>query len=519
MLFAPHCSCLKTCLLNLIKSKVFMGAKILPQLTKSKDGNLLLASCQKNHDGSARFVMMLPPDYAKDPGLALLARCEALYSGYEYPYRSFLDRHLMSGDLFIDVGAHFGIYSLSAASAPCGDVSVVAIEPDPRNSRVLKLWAKLNQRDNQIEIVKAACGLDTGSTKLWSFSTMGHQTGALPPKEVTTAAGADIEMTSIDKLLAEREGLSKRRTFIKVDVEGGEPAVLDGADEALKSGKIAAIILEKSMAYGKRNSLKEFHRVLERLLELGFRFLWFPHIHMPGVLMPWVPGNETGNILAIAPSLIEAVEADPVYDSCFKPYPPPPPSLSDYEKRPYDRTARVRFTKSIIKSKATDGWRWCRPPNLVQGAEMRSSTVLPYLLRTGSLIDVGAGTMALFRKLPISVKYTPLDIVRFSKNTVIADLNQNQFPRGYWDMATLLGVLEYIHDVDRLLARLRKSAGRLYITYHGVPSNLSCDHEDRRACGYVNDHSEKELVAKLSSTGWEIIKSKNINGVFLLCAR
>jgi len=235
--------------------------------------------------------------------------------------------------------------------------------------------------------------------------------------------------------------------------------------------------------------------------------------------MPWISGDETGNILAIAPSLIEAVEADPVYDGYFKPYPPPPPSLSDVKERPYDRHARASFTKSIMKAKATDGWRWCRPPNLVQGAEMRASMVMPYLLRRGTLIDVGAGTMRLFQKLPIAVKYTPLDIVRFSKKTVIADLNQNQFPRGHWDMATLLGVLEYVHDVDCLFARLRTSVDHLYITYHGVPLRLSCDHEDRRASGYVNDHSEEELVAKLVSASWEIIERKNIDGLSLLYAR
>ena len=86
-------------------------------------------------------------------------------------------------------------------------------------------------------------------------------------------------------------------------------------------------------------------------------------------------------------------------------------------------------------------------------------------------------------------------------------------------MATLLGVLEYIHDLDRLFARLRTSVGRLYIVYHGVPSRVSCDHEGRRASGYVNDYSEKELVAKLVSASWEIIERKNINGLTLLCAR
>ena len=97
-----------------------MAEKALPDLPTAGDGSKLLPSYQKNADGSARFVMVLPAAYDEDPGLSILARCEALHSGYEYPYRQFLDRNLEAGDLFIDIGpvhpARYGALRLGDAS-------------------------------------------------------------------------------------------------------------------------------------------------------------------------------------------------------------------------------------------------------------------------------------------------------------------------------------------------------------------------------------------------------------------
>ena len=496
-----------------------MGDRFLPNLPKTNDGFHLLASNQKTHNGSARFIMPLPQEYAKDPGLALLARCETFYGGYEYPYRKFLNRHLESGDLFVDVGAHFGIYSLTAASAPCENINVLSIEPDPNNMRMLKFWVKINNRDKQIETIEAACGADVGQTKLWPFSTMGHQVGMLRPKEALIPSGISVKMVSIDKLLVDRKSLSDKRVFIKIDVEGGEPAVLDGASDTLKAGRIAAIIFEKSEAYGNRDSRVEFDRVSEHLLKLGFHLYWFPHVHMAGVIMPWVSGDETGNIIAVSRKLLPNIKANPIYDGCFASYPPPPPSISEARNTSYGYQARVNFTKKIIRARATDGWRWCRPPNLKKGAEMRALMVLPHLPRVGSLIDIGAGTMELFRKLPIAVKYTPLDIVRFSNDTIIADLNQNQFPAGYWDMGTLLGVLEYIHDGLGLLKNLRSALGKLYIIYDIVSCDTVTNIEERRSCGYVNDYSVTNLSALLKEANWDITSIKNSNDQVLVSAQ
>jgi FkbM family methyltransferase len=490
--------------------------KPLPDLQAAADGSKLLPSFQRNPDGSARFIMVLPAAYHEDPGLSLLARCEALHAGYEFPYRSFLDAHLAPGDVFIDIGAHFGVYALSAATAPAGGVRVLAVEPDPHNLRALKLWTALNKQTETIEIVEAACGAAPGRTKLWFYSTMGHQVAEERPKDALAGAEpVDVPLVTIDRMLAERPVLGEGRLFIKIDVEGTEPEVFEGARETLASGRVAAVIFEKGEAYIREDRLAALEAVAAGLEATGFHLRWFPHWHLPGALMPWVSGVEMGNILAVAPDL----ETEPVYDGPAVPFPPPPPSIDEISETPYGEAARAGFTQRLIAARASDGWRWCRPVNLAPGAEARADAVADLLPRSGSLLDIGAGAMALFRKLPISVRYTPLDFVRFAKATVLADLNRGQFPDGHWDTAALLAVLEYIHDPEALLRRIRAAADRLILC-----SDLAAENADaaalarRRAAGYVHDLTEAALRRRLADAGWTIETARPSEAGFIIAA-
>jgi len=491
----------------------------LPDLPTASDGSKLLPSYQKNEDGSARFVMVLPAAYYEDPGLSLLARSEALHCGYEFPYRRFLDQHLRAGDLFIDIGAHFGIYALSAASAPAGEVRVIAVEPDPHNVRVLKVWAAVNKRAEQIEILEAACGASPGRTRLWSSSTMGHQVGDERPEDtISDAPAAEVEMLTIDGLLRERSELAERRVFLKIDVEGIEPEVLEGARETLGSGRVAAVIFEKSEAYASRERSAALERVSYELRDFGFDLWWFPHLHMPSVLMPWISGDEAGNILAIGPALRHSASLPDLYDGPACSYFSPPPALSECCGVTYDDDARADFTEKLIEAKASDGWRWCRPTNLQEGAEDRAAMVAEFLPQSGSLIDVGAGTMELFRALPISVRYTPLDLVRYSKVTVLADLNQGHFPDGHWDFATVLEVLEFIHDAPELLHRLRNAADRLILTYRTRPEGRPNELKSRRQAGFVNDFTADELRDLLQTAEWQIEELRTDGNITLVLA-
>ncbi|MDA0655824.1 MAG: FkbM family methyltransferase [Proteobacteria bacterium] len=475
-----------------------MTEKELPDLSSSADGRKLLPSCQKNADGGARFMMVLPEAYHEDPGLSLLARCEALHSGYEYPYRMFLDTHLEPGDVFIDVGAHFGIYSLSAVTAPSGGVRVIAVEPDPHNVQVFKLWTALNKQSRSIEIIEAACGAEPGAAKLWANSSMGHQVGGERPADaLQTSQPIDVALVTIDQILAARPELKPKRLFIKIDVEGLEPEVIAGAENTLRSGRVAAVIFEKSETYAGVERAQALEAACATLVENGFSFRWFPHVHLPSVFMSWVSGIEMGNIVAVSSDL----EPLGVYDGPACPYPPPPPSLTDISNLPYDARARAAFTERLILENATDGWRWCRPPNLEPGAEDRANAVADFLPHSGSLLDIGAGTMRLFQKMPMAVRYTPLDLFRYAKATILADLNQNQFPEGHWSFASILETLEFIHDAPSLLRRVKASADHLILTYRVAEG---ADMAARRASGYVNDYSAEEFLSLISKTGWTL---------------
>jgi hypothetical protein len=102
-------------------------------LEQSQDGYFLLPTAQKRPDGTPRFTLCLPGSYASDSGLALLVKLESQHAGFEFTTRAFFDRHLTPGDIFFDVGAHFGLYAKSAATVLPGNVKVFAFEPHPLN--------------------------------------------------------------------------------------------------------------------------------------------------------------------------------------------------------------------------------------------------------------------------------------------------------------------------------------------------------------------------------------------------
>src|SRR3954470_5893735 len=83
--------------------------------------------------GQSRFEILFPTYRTDDRGALLLVKTET-EGGYELPTRNVLERILRPGDLFIDVGAHWGYFTLQAATHPAGNIRVMAMEPDPENA-------------------------------------------------------------------------------------------------------------------------------------------------------------------------------------------------------------------------------------------------------------------------------------------------------------------------------------------------------------------------------------------------
>jgi FkbM family methyltransferase len=198
-------------------------------------------------NGSPRFKMWVPASLVfNDLGAAHLFYHEVTERGYEFSLRRFLDLQLKSDDVFIDVGAHWGVHSLTAATRWPRQVSVLAIEAHPENSKRLRSWVERNGLESDVEVISNAIGDREGVAQMRvDGSSMGHSLRA-HGSEFGLINTIGVGITTLDQLLSNRAHLRWRRIILKIDVEGCELEVLLGARQLLSSGDVAAIIWESS---------------------------------------------------------------------------------------------------------------------------------------------------------------------------------------------------------------------------------------------------------------------------------
>jgi FkbM family methyltransferase len=152
------------------------------------------------------------------------------------PYEtSLLLSLLRPGDVFVDVGANIGYFSLIAATVVGPGGAVFAFEPDPANYSLLRDNARLNGCDEQICAVQAGLAAEAGEGRLYlSEDNLGdHQVFA------TDRARGSLAVHLLDgsHYLGERlPGEPTRRLdVLKVDVQGAEYAVMQGLMPLLHS--------------------------------------------------------------------------------------------------------------------------------------------------------------------------------------------------------------------------------------------------------------------------------------------
>jgi hypothetical protein len=118
--------------------------------------------------------------------------------------------------------------------------------------------------------------------------------------------------------------------------------------------------------------------------------------------------------------------------------------------------------------------------------------------------------MQIVGKLGSGIRYTPVDLIRYARATLVMDLNGGRFPAGSWDCALALELLEHIHDVPALLGKIRTASGRLICTYKNV-EDIS-DRSLRRAHGYFNDFDRPTLRSMLEAAGWQVTATEARGG-------
>ena len=140
------------------------------------------------------------------------------------PDEAFFRHLLKQGDLYVDVGANIGTLALCAAQLVGSNGKVIAIEAHPKTFGYLAENVALNSFLN-INLLNYAVGDKEGEL---TFSDMNSD----DQNKVITGltGGITVPVKKLDTLLRQEHNIS----LLKIDVEGFEKYVVDGASEVLK---------------------------------------------------------------------------------------------------------------------------------------------------------------------------------------------------------------------------------------------------------------------------------------------
>jgi len=164
-----------------------------------------------------------------------------------------------------------------------------------------------------------------------------------------------------------------------------------------------------------------------------------------------------------------------------------------------------RTIKNLIYSVVarSDFRRWSELDNHDEAWSGRTLAMSKYVAPGESVFEFGAGRCHLKEMLDPSCAYTPSDLVERVPGTFVCDMNKNplpNFPRH--DVAVCSGVLEYVHDLDPVIAAFTKSFDRLIISYADIDRNPKKSKRIRN--GWFNHLSRRKFLGKFEAAGYRL---------------
>ena len=171
--------------------------------------------------------------YREDLGTQVL-----FHGGYEDREIAELCKYIPPGGTVLDVGANIGLSALEFSRTVGPDGRVIAFEPHPDTAARLRANLDRNNAAN-VEIVQSAVGAAAGTITFNESSDATLSSASVIPRNLVCSF--DVPLTLID--LAWAEAGKPLVSVLKIDVEGGELQVLQGARELLARDH-PAILLE-----------------------------------------------------------------------------------------------------------------------------------------------------------------------------------------------------------------------------------------------------------------------------------
>ncbi len=165
------------------------------------------------------------------------ALAEPVHDEWEEAVYGRFKQLLRPGMVVFDVGASFGLYAIGAARAVGSSGRVFAFEPARRTAAALRSHLRWNGVADRVEVIRAAVAAESGRRDFWEHETsfLASLLEASPRAEEARFSSPvkprPVPTVTLDDFCAWRE---VEPDVVKVDVEGGEAAVLLGARRLLR---------------------------------------------------------------------------------------------------------------------------------------------------------------------------------------------------------------------------------------------------------------------------------------------
>ena len=191
---------------------------------------------------------------------------------------------IKNGDVVLDIGANIGYDTVLFADKVGKKGKVIAIEPDPVNFEILQKNIKENKLFNVVA-VQAAVGNENKKMKIYESKTNygDHRLW----EETLRPAGTFLDREALpvfcrrlDDLLKELE--FTKIDFIKMDVQGFEPLVIEGGKEIIEKNR--PIIFFEYWPWGAKNSGSDIKEMMEFFRKFYKKIFWvdeYIQIHFP----------------------------------------------------------------------------------------------------------------------------------------------------------------------------------------------------------------------------------------------
>jgi FkbM family methyltransferase len=182
--------------------------------------------------------------------------------------RKLIQKILRPGDSYIDVGANIGMHMLAAARAMQGSGKIIGFEPFGPTKALIDKTMWINGFSNIAETHQVAVSNKSGSQLLNMGATSGHH--SLFELDTPTALAkppVQVDLTSLDEIIDPDLTIH----LLKIDAEGAELDVIDGATRLLNSNPQIKLIVELGLSHLERagHTIEDW---LEKFRKLGFDY-------------------------------------------------------------------------------------------------------------------------------------------------------------------------------------------------------------------------------------------------------